>query len=1053
MAHQSALAFGSDDVALACATCVALVLAHWHATKAHADLKSGLSQLLHFAEDWVGGKGSGLSPMAARVEEESRAFRAVAMQLRGKSEELKRVRLKMLMLFFRLIVHLMLVTTLFETFEFIRAPRLQGAIRWVIGVCIYLMIGLLNTNRWPLTPSLLVSLRMVIWMLVLVLLGVSGSDQNDILARHGLCQASQLLQTIIFPVGTMTMLQTASYFVVDTWAKWQVFDVLNPRLIMAACVQALVYMAIPLFLEFALREWIAASLQSKDSDSLIGGFRQMLKGICDGELLLDGNFQICGKAPCLQRLLSSSEDFAGRSFRDVLVDDEARKAFDDFLAPAVATSDADEGAEGGQRQLLQTSAGAAPRCLRVPLRTPYGQAISVDVFHVSLPSSLYGESTSYHLQLGCAMLLALKGDVDFMPPPEADPTQNVLPSSLLASRRPPSARSAASNESYEECYDELAEITLLVNASTALMDIEEAHLRFVRKTNKSKVRMGMPTLKRFARPLDWAGIDAVLRRYARKVRKAHAEGKEVLEEDEQAMGRGRCSSLNLDAPLAGRLYPMMYSDRTFNTTSPGRNFGQVVTWLSLCSVGRKAETNPGALRVEEELGRVRVKMCLMCVCACIHPVMVLLLKSAVEFMCEPGVSSGIWLFCLSMVYVAYSALVGEQLSLTPRRLHAVRVSIILVHVAAIVAISHGSKDTFLGQIGIVIGSQVLHSMLFSANAATVSSSVLHTALYIWATAQVHGRSAVDLWLLVSHMSLQVFVCNMIPFMLELTLRECIEASFQSQDSDSLIQGFRQMLKGICDGELLLDGDFQICGSAPCLQRLLSSREDFAGRSFRELIVDDDARETFDGFLAKAAQPKEATPGCLRIPLKTASRQIVSVDMFHVPLPRSLYGMNTIHHLTVRRGGDEECWNFIKPEMEDSTHKVSEKSKAMETPFKTGPDPVTEVKKQGLPGTLLMAKPDNRLDKSATQEPTSTGDDPKAKTLVQSDGGDTQGNKPFDEVNVTDPVGNPTVPGGPIDRDILIVLKLGSESAAPLTSGGFESGDLQAHSRKDCSNSL
>ena len=39
----------------------------------------------------------------------------------------------------------------------------------------------------------------------------------------------------------------------------------------------------------------------------------------------------------------------------------------------------------------------------------------------------------------------------------------------------------------------------------------------------------MPTLKRFARPLDWAGIDATLRRYAREVRKASANGQEAPE--------------------------------------------------------------------------------------------------------------------------------------------------------------------------------------------------------------------------------------------------------------------------------------------------------------------------------------------------------------------------------------------------------------------------------------------------------------------------------------------------------------------------------------------
>ncbi|OLP80937.1 hypothetical protein AK812_SmicGene38583 [Symbiodinium microadriaticum] len=417
--------------------------------------------------------------------------RAIAYHGRGYQmhrSELMRLRLKILTSFFKLIVHVMLVLVLFFTFDLFFAPCLQSATWWVIGVLGYLlMFGLLSTKR-PLASSLLVPLRLLLWVRLLLLVWVSGTDQSQsgVLGRHGLCQGSHILQTLLFPLGGMTILQTVSYFAVDTWVKGQIFGP-NPWLIMSACAQSFAYLAIPLFFEFAVREWIAASFQSQDSDSLIAGFRQMLKGICDGELLLDGNFQICGTAPCLQRLLSSSEDFAGRSFPDLLADDDARKLLNDFLAPAAATSDADEGAESGKR--LPSTEGAAPRCLRVPLRAPSGQAISVDVFHVSLPSTLYGESTSYHL-------LALKQDVDSMPPPEVDPTQNVLPSSLLASRRPPSVRSAASNESYEECYDELAELTLLVNASTPLMDIEEAHLRFVRKTNKSKVRMGMPTLKR-----------------------------------------------------------------------------------------------------------------------------------------------------------------------------------------------------------------------------------------------------------------------------------------------------------------------------------------------------------------------------------------------------------------------------------------------------------------------------------------------------------------------------------------------------------------------------
>ena len=321
-----------------------------------------------------------------------------------------RLRLKILTSFFKLIVHVMLVLVLFFTFDLFFAPCLQSATWWVIGVLGYLlMFGLLSTKR-PLASSLLVPLRLLLWVRLLLLVWVSGTDQSQsgVLGRHGLCQGSHILQTLLFPLGGMTILQTVSYFAVDTWVKGQIFGP-NPWLIMSACAQSFAYLAIPLFFEFAVREWIAASFQSQDSDSLIAGFRQMLKGICDGELLLDGNFQICGTAPCLQRLLSSSEDFAGRSFPDLLVDDDARKLLNDFLAPAAATSDADEGAEGGKR-LQSSAAGAAPRCLRVPLRAPSGQAISVDVFHVPLPRSLYGESTAYHLQLGCTVSDVLQSE-------------------------------------------------------------------------------------------------------------------------------------------------------------------------------------------------------------------------------------------------------------------------------------------------------------------------------------------------------------------------------------------------------------------------------------------------------------------------------------------------------------------------------------------------------------------------------------------------------------------------------------------------------------------
>ncbi|CAE7896122.1 unnamed protein product [Symbiodinium microadriaticum] len=537
--------FEKTAAAVACVAWVALLVVHWNVTK--ADVKSGLWQLLHFAEDWASGKGWSLSPMAARVE-----------------KELIEVRVKILMFFNRLCVHVVFIMIFLQLLEFLRAPSLHAATWLLQSVAAYLPHVLIIAAPGLFSSSLLRPMHLFFFVLVLTTAFVSGSDSKDeVFGRLGFCLSAQVVQAFIFPVGAVTVVQSISNAAAHTWVMGQAFGAVTLWLVLFhVCLNVLVSCALPLIFEFAVREWIVASFQSQDSDSLIAGFRQMLKGICDGELLLDGSFQICGTAPCLQRLLSSSENFAGRSFPDLLADDEARKLLNNFLAPAAATSDADEGAEGGKR--LQSSAGAAPRCLRVPLRAPSGQAISVDVFHVPLPPSLYGESTAYHLQLGCTVSDVLQSDAVKCCGPDAEcsltctgsrlgsfsfPTLagKALPSSLLASRRPPSVRSAASNESYEECYDELAELTLLVNASTTLMDIEEAHLRFVRKTNKSKVRMGMPTLKRFARPLDWAGMDAVLRRYARKVRKAHAEGQQVEGEQEQAL-----SSMTLRVPGESR---------------------------------------------------------------------------------------------------------------------------------------------------------------------------------------------------------------------------------------------------------------------------------------------------------------------------------------------------------------------------------------------------------------------------------------------------------------------------------------------------------------------
>ena len=249
----------------------------------------------------------------------------------------------------------------------------------------------------------------------------------------------------------------------------------SPRFLFQQICQLGLGVAIPFFVEATLRARISAAFKFQDADALIFGFRQVLRGLCDGDLLLDDNFHIRGSATCLQRLLGSHAKYSGRCFEDLIDGDEARESFRFFMAQTDNTDCTDS----------RDSSDAAPHCLRVPLKAPSGRIVSVDVFHVRLPR-LYGAESMHHL-------LSITEDADARVAPEASPSasrscDDLLANMLTAERS--TAPSATSSESNVECYEELAELTLLLNASTELVDVEEVHMRFVRRTNEEGLQMG-----------------------------------------------------------------------------------------------------------------------------------------------------------------------------------------------------------------------------------------------------------------------------------------------------------------------------------------------------------------------------------------------------------------------------------------------------------------------------------------------------------------------------------------------------------------------------------
>lgn len=102
-------------------------------------------------------------------------------------------------------------------------------------------------------------------------------------------------------------------------------------------------------------------------------------------------------------------------------------------------------------------------------------------------------------------------------------------------------------------------------------------------------------------------------------------------------------------------------------------------------------------------------------------------------------------------------------------------------------------------------------------------------LHAW---QVHLETAVPSQVLLSLLQIhsaqdrmaaalgQVFTCSII-----LVTVAILETSNRSRaallmDSELMVESFRKILRGVCDGEVMLDEQLNITGPSPCLKPLL-----------------------------------------------------------------------------------------------------------------------------------------------------------------------------------------------------------------------------------------
>ncbi|CAE7570377.1 unnamed protein product [Symbiodinium natans] len=325
-------------------------------------------------------------------------------------------------------------------------------------------------------------------------------------------------------------------------------------------------------------------------------------------------------------------------------------------------------------------------------------------------------------------------------------------------------------------------------------------------------------------------------------------------------------------------------------------------------------------RVDEKLANVQAHVWRTASRILVHLNLVTFLVGMVDYQLDPGFTRLWWLLVLAIVHILYLLGAIETLEQTRERIHFVCTVINGMGVATALASAWESKEDYLGRTNISMTGQILFALIFPAEKRIIAQfGVLYMVAYCYAGISTCGPESVTGWFVVQQL-LQLVVVMLVPTVIQSIVRDQIKASLESQDADSLVSAFRHLLKGVSDGDLLLDSNFNICGNASCLQRLLGTHEDFNGRNFLDLITEPGS-VPFSKFLVAegGGSSASATPGSkcpnmpqgVRVHLQGSGCE-VPVDVFHVVLPE-LYGTSATHHLLAIMEHSEPCVRSVRSE--------------------------------------------------------------------------------------------------------------------------------------------
>ena len=333
-------------------------------------------------------------------------------------EELMKVRQNNYKLFSRCCAHLGFVTGCLLWHQAFQAPSFQTITWATICVVGYVQHVMVNVSM-ELTPARLKFLTYLLHVKLLILI-VSTAWAASIFQFVVL----QVLQTSVRFLVALAFLDLwvsipfqMLFAMVECFIYLSAFGESNVYWVPLWCAQFFILVSnvsCSLFMDLALRGRIDALFETADAESLLSSFRRLLRGVCDGEVLLDSRMAVTQESDCLKHLIFTDVSLVGRSFEQLLAGEE-RPRFKNFIKSSSQAF-----------SIPESEHLAPPCCSRVSFCGSAGLRVAADIYHVPVPR-LFGANEPYHL-------IAFNEDVESRPQPEAE--EGAVPPELLQTGRP-----------------------------------------------------------------------------------------------------------------------------------------------------------------------------------------------------------------------------------------------------------------------------------------------------------------------------------------------------------------------------------------------------------------------------------------------------------------------------------------------------------------------------------------------------------------------------------------------------------------------------------------